>query len=74
MLKPRVALKLRRLRSGVDSGVLSCLGWRLGGGAGMFRGFGGALAAAGWYRTPEGSWTNTPVITESGITGLINED
>ena len=35
---------------------------------------GGALAAAGWYRTPEGSWTNTPVITESGITGLINED
>ena len=35
---------------------------------------GGALAAAGWYRTPEGSWTNTPVITESGITGLIKED
>jgi NAD(P)-dependent dehydrogenase (short-subunit alcohol dehydrogenase family) len=28
---------------------------------------GGALAAAGWYRTPEGRWTNTPLITGSGI-------
>jgi NAD(P)-dependent dehydrogenase (short-subunit alcohol dehydrogenase family) len=28
---------------------------------------GGALAAAGWYRTPEGRWTNTPIITGSGI-------
>jgi len=28
---------------------------------------GGALAAAGWYRTTEGSWTNTPVIPESGL-------
>lgn len=35
---------------------------------------GGALAAAGWYRTPEGAWTNTPVITESGIMGLIDND
>ena len=24
---------------------------------------GGALAAGGWYRAPDGSWTNTPVIT-----------
>jgi NAD(P)-dependent dehydrogenase (short-subunit alcohol dehydrogenase family) len=28
---------------------------------------GGALAAAGWYRTPEGQWTNTPVIEGSGL-------
>jgi NAD(P)-dependent dehydrogenase (short-subunit alcohol dehydrogenase family) len=28
---------------------------------------GGALAAAGWYRTPEGRWTNTPLIEGSGI-------
>ncbi len=28
---------------------------------------GGALAAAGWYRTPEGQWTNTPLISGSGI-------
>ena len=28
---------------------------------------GGALAAAGWYRTPQGLWTNTPLIEGSGI-------
>lgn len=28
---------------------------------------GGSLAAAGWYRTPDGSWTNTPLIEGSGI-------
>ena len=28
---------------------------------------GGALAAAGWYRTREGIWTNTPLIEGSGI-------
>lgn len=28
---------------------------------------GGALAAAGWYRTPDGSWTNVPVVTAAGI-------
>ena len=28
---------------------------------------GGALAAGGWYRTPDGGWTNTPVVTGSGI-------
>jgi len=29
---------------------------------------GGALAAAGWYRTPRG-WTNTPIITGGGLGG-----
>jgi len=28
---------------------------------------GGSLAAAGWYRTPDGRWTNTPLIEGSGI-------
>ena len=28
---------------------------------------GGALAAGGWYRTPDRGWTNTPVVTGSGI-------
>ncbi len=28
---------------------------------------GGALAAGGWYRAPDGRWTNTPVVTGSGI-------
>jgi 3-oxoacyl-[acyl-carrier protein] reductase len=28
---------------------------------------GGALAAAGWMRTPEGQWTNTPLISGNGI-------
>ena len=28
---------------------------------------GGALAAAGWYRTPDGSWTNVPVVTAAGL-------
>ncbi|MDE2618585.1 MAG: SDR family oxidoreductase [Sphingomonadales bacterium] len=28
---------------------------------------GGALAAAGWYRTPQGQWTNTPLISGNGI-------
>lgn len=28
---------------------------------------GGSLAAAGWYRTPDGKWTNTPLIEGSGI-------
>ncbi len=28
---------------------------------------GGALAAGGWYRTPQGHWTNVPVITANGI-------
>jgi 3-oxoacyl-[acyl-carrier protein] reductase len=28
---------------------------------------GGALAAAGFYRTPEGYWTNAPVVTGSGF-------
>lgn len=28
---------------------------------------GGALAAAGWYRTPQGGWTNTPLISGNGI-------
>lgn len=28
---------------------------------------GGALAAAGWYRTPENQWTNVPVVTAGGI-------
>ena len=32
---------------------------------------GGALAAAGWYRTPEGGWTNTPIVDRSGIPSLI---
>jgi NAD(P)-dependent dehydrogenase (short-subunit alcohol dehydrogenase family) len=30
---------------------------------------GGALAAAGWYRTPRGGWTNTPVVTGGGLGG-----
>ena len=30
---------------------------------------GGALAAAGWYRTPKGGWTNTPVVTGGGLGG-----
>ncbi|HLS80329.1 MAG TPA: SDR family NAD(P)-dependent oxidoreductase [Steroidobacter sp.] len=28
---------------------------------------GGALAAGGFYRTPEGRWTNTPVVSDSGF-------
>jgi NAD(P)-dependent dehydrogenase (short-subunit alcohol dehydrogenase family) len=28
---------------------------------------GGALAAAGWYRTPQGEWTNTPLISDNGL-------
>lgn len=28
---------------------------------------GGALAAAGWYRTPQGEWTNTPIISGNGM-------
>ncbi len=28
---------------------------------------GGALAAGGWYRTPKGRWTNTPIITGGGL-------
>lgn len=28
---------------------------------------GGALAAAGWYRDPKGTWTNVPVITGNGF-------
>jgi hypothetical protein len=28
---------------------------------------GGALAAAGWYRDPKGSWTNMPVVTGNGM-------
>ena len=30
---------------------------------------GGALAAAGWYRTPRGGWTNTPIVTGGGLGG-----
>lgn len=30
---------------------------------------GGALAAAGWYRTPGGHWTNTPIIDHGAIPG-----
>lgn len=28
---------------------------------------GGALAAGGWYRTPQGGWTNVPVIVDNGM-------
>ena len=28
---------------------------------------GGAFAASGWYRTPDGQWTNTPLISGNGI-------
>jgi len=28
---------------------------------------GGALAAGGFYRTPEGHWTNVPVVTDNGL-------
>lgn len=28
---------------------------------------GGALAAAGWYRDPKGTWTNVPVVTGNGF-------
>jgi NAD(P)-dependent dehydrogenase (short-subunit alcohol dehydrogenase family) len=28
---------------------------------------GGALAAAGWYRTPQGEWSNVPLITGNGL-------
>lgn len=31
---------------------------------------GGALAAAGWYQTPEGHWTNTPIVDRSAIPSL----
>ena len=34
---------------------------------------GGALAAAGWYRTPTGEWTNTPIVDRSGIPSMIVE-
>jgi NAD(P)-dependent dehydrogenase (short-subunit alcohol dehydrogenase family) len=32
---------------------------------------GGALAAAGWYRTPRGGWTNMPIVTGGGLGGSI---
>ena len=32
---------------------------------------GGALAAAGWYRTPTGEWTNTPIVDRSGIPSMV---
>lgn len=35
---------------------------------------GGALAAAGWYLTPHGAWTNTPIVDRSAIAGLMPED
>jgi len=28
---------------------------------------GGAIAASGFYRTASGRWTNTPIVTDSGI-------
>jgi 3-oxoacyl-[acyl-carrier protein] reductase len=28
---------------------------------------GGAIAAGGFYRTPDGHWTNTPIVTDAGI-------
>lgn len=28
---------------------------------------GGALAASGWYRTPQGEWTNMPLISGNGM-------
>jgi NAD(P)-dependent dehydrogenase (short-subunit alcohol dehydrogenase family) len=28
---------------------------------------GGALAAGGFYRTPQGQWTNVPVVTDNGL-------
>jgi 3-oxoacyl-[acyl-carrier protein] reductase len=28
---------------------------------------GGALAAGGFYRTPQGQWTNVPVVTDNGV-------
>ena len=28
---------------------------------------GGALAAAGWYRDPRGTWTNLPVLSGNGL-------
>lgn len=34
---------------------------------------GGALAAAGWYQTPEGGWTNTPIVDRSGIPSMVVE-
>ncbi|MFK7730609.1 MAG: SDR family NAD(P)-dependent oxidoreductase [Pseudomonadales bacterium] len=34
---------------------------------------GGALAAAGWYRTPEGGWTNTPIVDRSGIPSMVQD-
>lgn len=34
---------------------------------------GGALAAAGWYRTPEGAWTNTPIIDRGAIPNMTQE-
>ena len=30
---------------------------------------GGALAAGGFYRVPQGGWTNTPIVTDRGIPG-----
>jgi NAD(P)-dependent dehydrogenase (short-subunit alcohol dehydrogenase family) len=30
---------------------------------------GGALAAAGWLRTPSGGWTNTPIVTGGALGG-----
>ena len=35
---------------------------------------GGALAAAGWYTTPDCIWTNTPVIERGAIPGMPNPD
>lgn len=34
---------------------------------------GGALAAAGWYRTPEGHWTNTPLVEGSAIPNMVQD-
>jgi hypothetical protein len=35
---------------------------------------GGALAAAGWYATAEGIWTNTPIIDRGAIPGVADGD
>ena len=32
---------------------------------------GGALAAAGWYRTPTGEWTNTPIVDRGGLPTML---
>lgn len=59
-------------RFGAPEDIASAILFLAGPGAGWITGTtihvdGGALAAAGWYRDPQGLWTNLPVVTDNGL-------